>query len=409
MLPKQCDLLFAGAGLSGLTLALELLRYPAFQSKKIVLIDRDNKTSNDRTWCFWTKDVASLPPVLYKTWGHCYFYGPGFQSRLDLAPYTYCMVRGIDFYRWARTTLLQYPGVEFVQATILDIDQVSGLVITDAGHFQSEWILNSAFVKQPLLPPASTLFPNPAFTVKAASSEAKRRKGGVFMLQHFKGWTVETAEPKFDPETATLMDYRIEQKGNTRFIYVLPFSPHRALVEFTVFSPALCTADEYDRELSKYMQKYLQTTDFQVQETEFGVIPMSDFATGPLQEGRVLHIGTGAGFVKASSGYAFTRTRRKLARLAKEWAENGRPDVASLRSKPRYRFFDSVLLRVLDDGRLPGATIFTQLFSRLRAPAVFRFLDEDSSIGEDLRLMRSVPQMPFLKAAWRKIVGFIRL
>lgn len=408
MFPKQCDLLFAGAGLSGLTLALELLRYPAFQSKKIVLIDRDNKTGNDRTWCFWTKDVASLPPVLHKTWEYCHFYGPGFESRLSLTPYTYCMVRGIDFYRWARATLLQYPGIEFVQATIVDINPESGLVTTDIGDFQAEWILNSAFIKQPLLPPASALFPNPAFTVKGTANNAKQRKRATFLLQHFKGWVIETIEPVFDPETATLMDYRIDQKKETRFVYVLPFSPQRALVEFTVFSPALCPKEEYDLELLKYIQTYLQTTDFRVLETEFGVIPMADFATGPLQEGRVVHIGTGAGFVKASSGYAFTRTRRKLARLAREWAEQGRPDTACLHSKPRYRFFDSVLLRVLDDGRLLGATIFTRLFARLRAPAVFRFLDEDSAIWEDLRLMRSVPQIPFLKAAWQHIVEFIR-
>lgn len=407
MLPERCDLLFAGAGLSGLTLAMELLRYPAFQTKEIVLIDRESKDRNDRTWCFWAKKNADIPPVLYKTWDHCHFYGPGFEEKLDLGPYRYHMIRSADFYRWARETLQQHANVRFVQASVQRWEADTGLVYTTAGNFQADLVFNSAFIPQSLLAPPNGLYPNPGFTGQDAPE--KPSQAPIHLLQHFKGWIIETVNPVFDPESATLMDYRIEQCGQTRFVYVLPFSPQRALVEFTVFSDTLCEPLEYDQALRDYISHFLGISDYTIAETETGIIPMSDFHPETLQEGRIVHIGTGAGFVKASSGYAFTRTRRKLAHFAANWAEKGQPDTNILHSPWRFRFYDSVLLRVLQGGYIPGAVVFTRLFSRLAAPAVFRFLDEDTRLGAELRLMDTVPKWPFIKAAWKQLPHLLRL
>lgn len=407
MSPERCDLLFAGAGLSGLTLAMELLRYPAFQSKKIILIDRDAKDRNDRTWCFWAEKGAEMPPVLYKTWDYCHFYGPGFASKLDLAPYRYHMIRSADFYHWARETLQQHANVRFVQASIQSWEADTGLVYTTAGNFQADHIFNSAFIPHSLLAPSNALYPNPGFTGQDTPERPSQMP--IHLLQHFKGWMIETESPVFDPESATLMDYRIEQHGQTRFVYVLPFSPQRALVEFTVFSDTLCEPLAYDQALQDYISRFLGISDYRVAETETGIIPMSDFHPETLQEGRVVHIGTGAGFVKASSGYAFTRTRRKLALFAARWADQGQMDISCLPSPWRFRVYDSVLLRVLQGGDLPGAIVFTRLFSRCAAPAVFRFLDENTGVAAELRLMNVVPKWPFIKAAWKQLPHLLRL
>src|SRR5690606_32000410 len=55
----------------------------------------------------------------------------------------------------------------------------------------------------------------------------------VDLLQHFVGWEVEAEGPVFDPETPVLMDFAVEQARGIHFMYVLPFSPTRALVETT--------------------------------------------------------------------------------------------------------------------------------------------------------------------------------
>ena len=57
----------------------------------------------------------------------------------------------------------------------------------------------------------------------------------IRLLQHFKGWVIETNEPSFDPNKATMMDFRVSQQHGTTFAYVLPFSATSALVEYTLF------------------------------------------------------------------------------------------------------------------------------------------------------------------------------
>lgn len=384
-------MLLAGGGLAGLTLALECARRPFFRDKKIVLIDRDEKSSNDRTWCFWAKEGEPLPPTVHKIWGKCLFYGEGFESVLKIEPYRYHMVRGLDYYQWAHAELAKYPNVQPVSARILGIDAPNGLVKTDAGEFQGDWVFNSA-----LLPDLS---------------EGKQGIHGSFsyLLQHFKGWIIETPNPSFDPDAVTFMDYRLEQHGETRFVYVLPLSTTRALVEFTVFSEALCPKETYDAELRRYLLDILSIKDFRIEEEEFGVIPMTDYPLSTKGAGRVINIGTAGGFVKASSGYAFLRTQRKIRAFVDDWERTGVPDPAVMQSSALFRALDSIMLRVLREGLVSGKHFFSLLFKKLPAPLVFRFLDEDASARDIFRVLRAAPTWPFLKTAIRQIPTFAQI
>ena len=388
------DYIFAGAGLAGLTLATELAGRPAFRNRRILLIDRDDKTRNDRTWCFWAKESEPLPPVVFRRWGHCHFYSLSFESVLEFNPYFYHMIRGKDFYQWAKSRLAEHPGVRWINADILDVEKDSGRVRTTAGDFQGEWVFNSALVKKSLVPEGTPLFPSP-FSRNGAAQQQKN----IHLLQHFKGWIVRTGRPVFDPECPTFMDFRIAQQGETRFVYVLPFSNTEALVEFTVFSPALLGPEDYDEALRSYLLDQMQVSDYSIEEEEFGVIPMTDWSFGPLREGRVFHIGTAGGFVKASSGYAFLRTQRRLRKFADRWEKKGQPDIGALRSRKRFRILDSIFLRVLADRGDLGNDIFRRLFQRLPAPTVLGFLDEDVTFADILHVVSAPPSLPFLKAA----------
>ena len=406
----QWDIILAGSGLSGLTLALEFARRPFFHDQKILLLDRDAKTKNDRTWCFWAtdKEMEALPPVVFRSWDRCLFFGEKYETTLDISPYRYRMIRGLDFYRWAKTELAKSPHIQRITANITGLDAETGTVATDQGDFSGRRIFNSALTKIPLLPEASSMYPNPPFTPipnpqPPIPNPQPPIPNFTFLLQHFKGYLLETPVPVFDPGLMTFMDYRLDQKGETRFVYVLPFSENRALVEFTVFSPALCAAEEYDAELNRYIREFLKIKSFRIEEQEFGVIPMSDFPFSPAAEGRVINIGTAGGFVKASSGYAFKRTQRKLRAFAGEWEKTGAPNPALLRSGWRYRFYDSVMLRVLQENAVSGKDFFTGLFQKLPAPLVFRFLDEDSTFADDIQLLSAPPTWPFFKTALKRI------
>ena len=99
-----------------------------------------------------------------------------------------------------------------------------------------------------------------------------------WLLQHFKGWQIKTAERTFDSQVATLMDFRIGQQHGTSFCYVLPFSEKEALVEYTLFTPAVLQDSEYDAELKNYIENILHLSDYEITDTEFGVIPNDELS-----------------------------------------------------------------------------------------------------------------------------------
>ena len=69
MKPKlQYDYIIAGAGCAGLSLAMHIIHSGKLQDKKVLLIDKDPKNSNDRTWCFWQSEEGLFEPIVYKEW-----------------------------------------------------------------------------------------------------------------------------------------------------------------------------------------------------------------------------------------------------------------------------------------------------------------------------------------------------
>ncbi len=400
-------IVFAGAGLSALTLAVEMNRHAYFDDYTFVLIDRYRKDTNDRTWCFWARPEENLPPVIHKTWEKSLFFGSYFEKILEMYPYQYHMIRSKDFYDWAQGVLNKRGNTRFVFANIERLDAESKTVHTDQGQFAGDWIINSAFTAVPVLPTGTDLYPTPAFST--LSQTAVDAPDHTFLLQHFKGWIIETDAPTFQEDQITLMDYRIDQHDDTRFVYVLPLSDRRALIEFTVFSPALLSAEAYDNELNKYIKKYLNISEYRVEETEFGVIPMTDYPLEYASTEGVLHIGTAAGFVKSSSGYAFLRTQRKSKLLVAQWIRDGKPNINATQSPWHLRLCDTIMLRVLRDKVVGGSMFFSRLFERLPAPLVFKFLDEDVSPVETLRVMNSVQLWPFIKTTFKLLPAYVRL
>jgi lycopene beta-cyclase len=400
MSQHKYDIIFAGAGLSALSMATCMVQLPFFSEKKILLIDRDSKEKNDRTWCFWASpdELARMPPVIARSWPAMDFFSPQFSARLNAGDYAYHMVRGADFYDWAKKILANHHNVEWLQTDIFEIDAAAGTVKTSKGYFTGEWVLNSALTPFSLLPNLKKdRFATPLTAISQIQSE-----GYIYLLQHFKGWIIRTSEPSFDPGTVTLMDFRLAQSGDTRFVYVLPLSPTEALVEFTVFSPELLADDDYEAALQHYIRDFLKIEQYDVVETEFGVIPMTDYPFPQMKSGHLIAIGTAGGFVKGSSGYAFKRTQRRAAAFTAAWAQTGRPDTSILKSPGRFRIYDTIFLRALADGLVPAHLVFSSFFKNLTGQSVFQFLDEDSNFLADFRALNAVPLLPFMRAAIRQ-------
>lgn len=381
----EYDYIFAGGGAAGLGLAYHLCQSP-IPARKLLIIDRDKKENNDRTWCFWSSRPTPYDHLVYHSWDRIEFISDNFKRTYELAPYRYQMVRGIDFYRGMRSALASQPDVDFVRANVDEVqDGPDGAqVIANGQAHLGKWLFNSLF--------------NP-------SEFTHGPPGYHYLMQHFKGWEIETSEDAFNPAVATLFDFRTPQNGCMRFFYVLPFSRRRALIEYTLFSASLLKGQEYDRALADYIETVLKISKYRIESTETGLIPMTDRPFPRKLGQRVMAIGTRGGLVKPSSGYAFLRMQQDSAAIVRSIAETGQP--FGVRPSPwRYRLLDSIMLQVMYRQGDRMKAIFTSMFKNNPIQRIFRFLDEEAPLPENLQLMASLPPTPFLKALIRlKLLG----
>ena len=65
--------------------------------------------------------------------------------------------------------------------------------------------------------------------------------------------------------------------------------------------------------------------------------------------------------------------------------------------------YDAVLLNVLHNRKMPGDEIFASIFKKNKASNVLAFLDNESSLMTDLKIMSSVPTGIFLPAAFHEM------
>ena len=99
MQQKNYDYIFLGAGCASLSIIMRMIRSKKFSEKSILIVDREPKTKNERTWCFWEKENGFFEDIVYCKWNELLFNTTGENSlSLDIGSYQYKMIRGIDFY-----------------------------------------------------------------------------------------------------------------------------------------------------------------------------------------------------------------------------------------------------------------------------------------------------------------------
>lgn len=196
------------------------------------------------------------------------------------------------------------------------------------------------------------------------------------------------------------MDFRTPQKGSTRFFYLLPIDERRALVEFTVFSPSRLQPSEYQSELKTYVEQLLGISHYTITEHESGAIPMTDQIMPKQMYPNVINIGTAGGAVKPTTGYAFSRIRRQAAQVCAQLESGQYPD-SKVKSPGRFRFYDRLLLNILQTRGGLGKGIFSSLFRYTPIETIFRFLAEETKLQQEAKIFLQLPVPTFLKAVWR--------
>lgn len=379
--PSTYDYILAGGGCAGLSLAFYLYRSKVLQDKKILIVDKALKNTNDRTWSFWINYPTAFDDIMYREWSELRLINYRGEQHHDLKDWRYKMMRGIDFYEFVQRELRQNPAIDFLQTEIKKIDEKDGQAILETadGVFKAKWLFNSLY--------------DPA--------KIKRNpKKYHYIHQHFLGWVIETPTAHFNPACPVLFDFRFRQEKELRFAYILPFAPNKALVEFTIFGKQLYEDAFYKKHLESYIQQELKIEEYTIEEVEQGVIPMTDHHFPRKKSPHIMQIGTQGGMAKPSTGYAFLNIQRDSQEIVKSLEKKGHPfhDYAL----PKHnQSNDSMLLNILQEQGQLMQPIFWKLFKNNPIQRVFQFLDGTATPQEDIKVMASVPSTPFLKSIYR--------
>ena len=379
---KHYNYIFTGSGLSALMTVYEMLLSGKFEDKTILLIDENTKKTNDRTWCFWDENKL-FEQVVSKKWDTALFADINFKRELILKPYQYKMIKGLDFYTLVFDELSKHSNIHFINQKVSDFQELGNhcVVKTDTESFTCNKVFNSIF--------------NP--------EKVKVQTKYPLLQQHFIGWFIKSNQAVFNPHCATFMDFSVEQKGNTRFMYVLPTSETEALIEYTLFSADLLSKEEYETEIQNYIQK-LGITEYEIIEKERGNIPMTSYEFCKHNTKNIINIGSAGGWTKASTGYTFKNTTKKSKALVQFLQTE--TDFTKFHKKDKFWFYDLLFLDVLNRRNDLGSEVFSALFKSGDPTLIFKFLDEETSLWEDLQIIIKCPKRLFVSAMFGRIFKF---
>ena len=376
------DYIICGGGASGLILASSIINDKYFSNKKILLIEKENKKLNDRTWSFWEEKDGKFNDLVSKSWSIAQFKSSDTTLKFKLNPFVYKTIRSSDFYKKLFGKLKLSKQINIVNLEVKKIlnkkDEV--LVHTNSKEFIGKYVFSSILEKNKLK--------DSSFT---------------YLKQHFEGWFIKTKKPFFNKNETTLMDFSINQTNDTRFMYILPLKSNEALVEFTLFSKSILKKPEYEKILKTYLDK-IGINSYEILEKEEGIIPMTCYPFEKHNNSRLLFIGTAGGWTKASSGYTFKNIINKTELLVEFLKKEN--DLKKFSSKSRFKFYDLVLIDVLFNYNHLGHKIFSSLFKNNTPNKVFKFLDETTTFLDELKIMFSFPwsiKLLFIKALFKNL------
>ena len=371
------DIVFAGAGLAGLSLAARLAALP--DPPRMLLVDPLQNDTSDRTWCHWQLHESIFDDAITHRWQRWSVDKNHDQTAVGSTDVPYVRIPSDRFRQIAWERIKACPRAEFLRGmSVASIEEVSDRAVvhlSDSRRIESSWVFDSRPLQNDNAP----------------------------WRQIFRGLELHSPETKLGTSTVTLMDFQSAGPEGVRFFYVLPLDAHTALVEDTWLVPSHKTPAFSDDAIVSYASKNLAQTHWQIRHQEEGNLPMgfSPSASSAVEKKRIIPWGTTAGAVRASSGYAFSRIQAASERMASAWQRTGYPDPAAVHGSAFLDWMDRVFLRAMTDQPERVPEYFARLFQRVAPDALVRFLESEPRPADILQVMRALPPGPFLRAALR--------
>ena len=351
-----------GLGPSGL--AVNKILY-GDSSNEVIAFDNEDINKRDNYFGFWLTDwMKPFENIIEKKWYQWTIGNKNINIIHNTIDKPYCV---ISFKKWKNFCLETKNKLEIKNKKVAKYFPIKNFfkVITDD---------NTEYYAEKIYDSRST----------------KEKKGEL--LQHFYGINITVPDNTFNKNELTLM-YFTGEKNLLHFMYILPFSHNKALVESTVFSKDIFNNSWYREKIYKYLNEK-NIIKFKETGEEKGIIPMFMAAEKNSSSPNVFNIGIRGGACKPSTGYAFSFLIKQIQLL--KYSKKNSVNIHKFLERKMDKIFINFLKNNNEDGQS-----FIKLASNLNGNEFQSFMMGDSNLLTKFKIIKSMPKMPFIKELFK--------
>ncbi len=370
------SLLLVGAGLASAVIAQRI--FAADPTAHIRIVEGSAAPFGEHTWSFHLADVGPrdldwLAPLIAHRWAGQEVRFRAFSRRLASG---YASLTSQSVLEHIRSL----SAVELLTSARVAALDASGATLDDGTRIEADCVID-----------ARGFVPNPTMALGH---------------QKFVGLEIETEAPHGVTEPV-IMDASVDQLDGYRFVYLLPFSPTRILIEDTRYSDG----DALDLQaLAGDVAAYAATQGWSVQRVvreEHGVLPIclaydaEQFWSG--QRPDVPLAGMRAGLFHPTTGYSLPEAVRLANLIAWHWPIDSAALAPLVRAhalgRARQQGFYRLLNRMLFRAAAPGRRhLVLERFYRLPRPLIERFYAGRTTAWDICRILVGKPPVPVRRA-----------
>lgn len=362
---KKYEYLLVGGGLQAGLLALAIDHYQP--DAKVLMLERDERLFGNHTWSFHSSDVEEEWKWLHQLPNHQWpaytVHFPGFDRLVKLP---YCSSSSAQFDS-AIESIVDRGNLEIKTSVTVSELANQRAVTTSGEEFLGDCVIDCR----------------------------GRRSDKIFGagFQTFFGIEVDL-EQDWPHQLPVLMEANVDQSDGYRFLYVLPFTSRRVLIEETRFSDSQ-TVNKVDAiiQINSYL-KQKSVSNWRVVREEEGCLPMPFTSANEPTSSACLSGGFAGGWFHAATGYSFPLAARFADMIASGTPQQAQQRVAQLANSNQFqskfsRFLNRLLFRLVRPER--RYEVFRRFYNVLPNETIQRFYAHKFTKTDAARIMIGSP------------------
>lgn len=366
--PEKFDYILVGGGLQAALTASALHHHRP--TAKVLLIERNERLCGNHTWSFHEGDIradatAWVRPLPFKRWPGYAVNFPQFKRYLNLP---YCSLSSHDL-ETSIQKIAQRSNLCIRTCSLVTRIGPNSVQLDDGNCFAAPAVLDCRGMTQHQL-----------------TSDCG--------FQSFHGFEIELKSNNWPDRLPILMDVDLPQHDGFRFVYVLPLTSRRVLIEQTAFSEKRwldresCLSD-----LRLYLAER-SITDWKIVREERGCLPMPYGKHIRPEISAPLRGGFGGGWFHAATGYSFPLAARFADVVASSAPGEVQQRLNRLAAENEFqakfsRFLNRMLFRLVAPEK--RWKIFRRFYRVLPENTIQRFYAHEFTRRDAARILIGLP------------------